>query len=147
MYHEKLAIAVMHGNNVLREVGDRVYLPFGSEYKLRIKNLHSKKAIINIFIDGTNVTEGGLVVYSNSTLDLERFIKSGNLTTGNRFKFIARSAAASSASNTALKRSRRKMSCSTSSSSSRIRSITSIATPQSSGHGVDTTQIGFRCMV
>jgi hypothetical protein len=42
-------------------------------------------------IDGTDATEGTwLVLAPNSSMDLERFIRNGNLQSGNRFKFIKR---------------------------------------------------------
>ena len=38
MYLQKLAVAVKVNGKVLREVGDTVYIPFGSEYSILIKN-------------------------------------------------------------------------------------------------------------
>lgn len=92
MYSEKLAIAVKHNNRVLREHGDAVYLPYGCEYAILVKNLNSLKALVRIWVDGQEATEGtsGLIVPPNQSVDLERFIKSGNLQEGNRFKFIER---------------------------------------------------------
>lgn len=43
-------------------------------------------------IDGECVADGGLVISPKQTLDLERFIRNGNLDQGNRFKFIKRTA-------------------------------------------------------
>lgn len=92
MYSSNFAAAILANGKVLREFGDTVYLPFGSEYAIRLKNLNSTRAKVNIEIDGSSVTEGGLVINPKQTLDLERFIRNGNLTQGNRFKFIERSA-------------------------------------------------------
>lgn len=89
MYNNKLAIAVKHGGKILREFGEKVYIPFGSEYTLLIKNLNTTKAIINITIDGTNATELGLIVNPGSEIEFERFLKK-DLNKGNRFKFIER---------------------------------------------------------
>jgi hypothetical protein len=94
MYANKLAVAVKHRGKVLQEFGEVVYLPFGSEYGLLIKNLNSVRASVKVSIDGVDVTPGiNLVVQPNSSIDLERFIKNGNLNAGNRFKFIERNAA------------------------------------------------------
>lgn len=91
MYANKLAVAVKHRGKVLQEFGEIVYLPFGSEYGLLIKNLNSVRASVKVRIDGQDVTEGvALVVPPNGSIDLERFIKNGNLNAGNRFKFIER---------------------------------------------------------
>lgn len=94
MYANKLAVAVKHRGKVLQEFGEVVYLPFGSEYGLLIKNLNSVRASVKVSIDGVDATPGiNLVVQPNSSIDLERFIKNGNLNAGNRFKFIERNAA------------------------------------------------------
>jgi len=96
MYDSKMALAVKANSRVLREFEDAVYIPFGCEYSLLIKNLNSVKAMVRVWIDGTDVTEGtSLVVGPNQSIDLERFIKNGNLDAGNKFKFIERTAAIS----------------------------------------------------
>lgn len=91
MYNENLAIAVKSQGKVLKEFKDIVYLPFGAEYSLLVKNLNSKKVAVRISIDGVSVTDGiDLIVEPNSKMDLKRFIKNGNLDKGNKFKFIER---------------------------------------------------------
>lgn len=91
MYANNFAAAIIVGGKVLREFKDTVYLPFGSEYKVRLKNLNNVRAKVSIELDGECVTDGSLVVNAFETTDLERFIRNGNLTKGNRFKFIERS--------------------------------------------------------
>ena len=88
MYHNKLAAAIKSNGKVLREFKDTVYIPFASEYSILVKNLESKRAIVHIYIDGDRVTGSGLVLKAGQEVDLERFIKNGNLSEGNRFKFI-----------------------------------------------------------
>lgn len=90
MYSNHLAVAVRVGNKVLRENNGEVSIPFGTEYSIRIKNINSVKAKVKVFIDGQNMTDGELVINPNSTLDLERSIKGGNLSKGHKFKFIER---------------------------------------------------------
>lgn len=91
MYSNKLAIAVKSNGKVLREFKDTVYVPFGSEYTLLIKNLNSVRAQVKVSIDGTDMTDGvHLVIQPNSEIELERSIKGGNMNKGNRFKFIER---------------------------------------------------------
>lgn len=86
MYGNKLATAIKVDNKVLRENGEQVYIPFGSEYSIMIKNMNSVRVLANIEIDGRNVIPGGLVVNAGQTVNIERFVD--NLNAGNRFKFI-----------------------------------------------------------
>jgi len=90
MYHEKLVVAVRSGGKFLKEDGDCVYLPFKSEYSLRIKNLASTRAVVKVEIDGQDVLDGHrIVVLPNSYADLERFLDK-DMSHGHRFKFIER---------------------------------------------------------
>lgn len=90
MYSNRAAVAVKVNGKVLREFKDTVYIPFGAEYSLLIKNLNTKRAIFNIFIDGDNIVPNGLVLNAGQEIDLERAIRNNNLTEGNKFKFIER---------------------------------------------------------
>lgn len=90
MYGNKIAAAIKVNGQVLREFKDTVYVPFGAEYTLLLKNLHTTRAVINVYIDGDNVVPGGLVLDAGQEVELERSIKNNNLTEGNRFKFIER---------------------------------------------------------
>ena len=93
MYGNKLAAAIKVNGKVLREFKDTVYVPFGSEYTILLKNLNTTRAVVNVYIDGDNVVPGGLVLNAGQEVDLERSIKNGNLNEGNRFKFIERTGA------------------------------------------------------
>ena len=98
MYNNKLAMAVKVNGKVLREFkeGDnfKSYIPFGAEYSIFIKNLNNVRALVSISIDGEDVADGDqYVVNANSTLEIERFMRNGNLAEGNRFKFIERTGA------------------------------------------------------
>lgn len=88
MYNSKLVASVKCGGKIMREQGDVVFLPFSSEYSLLLKNLNTKRALVTIEIDGEDVVPGGLILNSNQTIDLERFVLDGNLDKGPRFKFI-----------------------------------------------------------
>ena len=93
MYSNKLVASLKANGKILREFKDTIYVPFGQEYSFLLKNLHTQRALVNIFIDGENVVEGGLVIDAGCEVNLERYIKNSNLTEGNRFKFIERTAA------------------------------------------------------
>lgn len=88
MYHNKLAVAIKSNGKVLREKGETVYLPFGTEYSIFIKNLNNARVRLSITIDGQDVTGGGLIVNANSDCELKRSISNGNMHSGNAFKFI-----------------------------------------------------------
>ncbi len=93
MFNEKLVASIKSKGKVLREFKDTVYIPFASEYSILIKNLNTVRALVNVFIDGENAVPGGLVINPGQSIDLERWIKNGNLTEGNKFKFIERTSA------------------------------------------------------
>ena len=93
MYQSKLVASLKANGKILREFKDTVYIPFGSEYSFLIKNLNTTRAVVNFFIEGDNVVPGGLVLNAGQEVDLERSFKNGNLTEGNRFKFIERTGA------------------------------------------------------
>src|SRR5271156_5736122 len=89
----KVVACVKVDGKILREDKNVVTLPFGSEYSVFVKNLNPTRIKVKVSIDGTDATEGTwLVVDPNSDLDLERFIRAGNMDKGNRFKFVERTA-------------------------------------------------------
>lgn len=90
MYNQKLVASLKANGRILREIKDSVFIPFGCEYSILLKNLNTVRAIINVFIDGEDQTPGGLVIRAGQEIDLERSIKNNNLLEGNRFKFIER---------------------------------------------------------
>lgn len=95
MYNNKLAVALKSAGNVLREFNkDEVYVPFGSEYSIFIKNMNSVRALVTVSVDGVDVGDGTrFVVDANDSIDIERFIKNGNFSEGNRLRFIERTGA------------------------------------------------------
>ena len=88
MYQNKFIAAVKHNNQILREYKDTVRIPFGSEYKIYLKNLNTVRAQFRVFIDGTEAVDW-VILQPNTGIDLERYLH-GNLNQGNRFKFIER---------------------------------------------------------
>ena len=93
MYNQKLVASIKSKGKVLREFKDTVYIPFASEYSILLKNLNTVRAVVNVYIDGENAVPGGLVINAGQSVDLERWIKNGNLSEGNKFKFIERTGA------------------------------------------------------
>ena len=87
-----MAAAIKVNGKVLREFKDTVYVPFGSEYTILLKNINTVRALVNVYIDNDNVVPGGLVLNVGQECDLERAIRNGNMSEGNKFKFIERTA-------------------------------------------------------
>jgi len=86
-YKDNFVVEVKYNGKILRVKNDSVYLPFGSEYSLLLKNLNSRKASVKIHIDGQDVLDySSLVLEPNTTIELEGFL-SGNVAK-NKFKFI-----------------------------------------------------------
>ena len=91
MFRNSFVAAVKVGGKVLRENYGVVTLPWGTEYGVLLKNLTSRRAQVKVSVDGQDATEGTkLILQPNSSLELERFIRNGNLRSGNCFKFIER---------------------------------------------------------
>lgn len=90
-YRENFVCAIRVDGKILRETGDTVYVPFSSEYEIRLKNLNARRVVAKVSVDGKDATGAGLIIGPNQSIDLERFIANGNLIQGNKFKFIQRS--------------------------------------------------------
>ena len=86
-YMNKFIVAVKHNGKILRDTDDVIYLPFGAEYSVLLKNKNSVKAVVKVEIDGADVVDGhGIIVPANDSVELKGFMKGMNVT--NRFKFI-----------------------------------------------------------
>jgi len=93
MFQNKFVCAVKVNGKILRESSNLVTLPFGAEYEILLKNLNSRRAMVKVSVDGQDATEGTrLILQPNSSITLQRFIRNGNMSSGNRFKFIERTA-------------------------------------------------------
>jgi len=91
MTYSNSYVAVVKDSNqkVLREIGGQVFLPFQSEYSLLLKNNNWHRSLCKVEIDGTDVLGGhGLIIGNHSSVDLERFIVDGDMSGGQRFKFV-----------------------------------------------------------
>jgi len=88
MTYKNHFIAELKSNGQILRIRDGfVTLPFGSEYSLYLKNLKSRKASVNIQIDGEDVLDGSsLIIGPNEVTELEGFLK--NNIAKNKFKFI-----------------------------------------------------------
>lgn len=89
MFKNKLIVVLKSNGKILREYGDNIHIPFGTEYSLGFKNLENRKAVAKVEIDGVDVLDShSLILNPNEEINLERFITNGDLNNGNKFKFI-----------------------------------------------------------
>jgi hypothetical protein len=88
VYKEKLVVCLKtKDGKVIREQGEDIELPFGSEYSIYIKNLESRKAKVKMWIDGEDVLDGkSLLINPNDSAELEGFLT--DTIAKNKFKFI-----------------------------------------------------------
>jgi hypothetical protein len=85
MHSNNFVVCVLHnGKPVEESVGGVVALPFGTEYSIRLRNKHSRRAVAKVWIDEENVSEGGIVVYPNAYQDLECHVNNKR-----KFKFVS----------------------------------------------------------
>lgn len=86
VYKEEHAIAIIQDGKIVPEKDGVVVLPYGSEYKIRLKNKSRIRSIADIYIDGSIACKG-IIVDEDRTVDLERYIKPGdNMFAGNKFQ-------------------------------------------------------------
>lgn len=85
MYSKNFVVViVVNGKIVDGDKAGVVALPFGTEYKIRLRNKNNRRAVAKVFIDDENVTEDGIVVRANDYVDLER-----STTKAVKFKFVS----------------------------------------------------------
>ena len=63
---------VVNGQIVKELENGSVPIPFGSEYKIRLRNKHNRRAICKLTIDGENVSAGGFIIPANDVIEIER---------------------------------------------------------------------------
>jgi hypothetical protein len=64
--------------------GGIVSIPFGTEYKIRLRNKHNRRAVAKVFVDEENVSKGGVIVQANDYVDLD-----GPVDSKRNFKFVS----------------------------------------------------------
>ena len=85
MYNNKFVLTVIQNGQIIKELENgQVNIPFNSEYKIRLRNKHSRRAVCKLHIDGENVSGGGFIIEANSFVDIERTVE-----TARKFKFVS----------------------------------------------------------
>ena len=86
-YKDQFVVEVKANGQILRVRDGAVYLPFGCEYSILLKNLNSIKASVKVSIDGEDVLDGNsLILDSLLTHELQGFFRGNSVK--NRFRFI-----------------------------------------------------------
>lgn len=92
MFKENLVVAVKAHNKYLKDIGNQVFLPFGTEYSLFFRNKDTRRVLVGpVMVDGKDVLNGTKVILSgDSEWNLEGGGKAFDPTQNKnyRFKFI-----------------------------------------------------------
>jgi hypothetical protein len=88
MYKQNFVAVIKCNGKILREQdNDVVYLPFGTEYSILLKNKDSRRALVDIEVDGKNVLNGyKIIINGDDTQEIKGFMK--DMTNTNKFRFI-----------------------------------------------------------
>ena len=85
MYNNKFVVTIIKDGHIMKELANgSVPIEFGSEYKIRLRNKHNRRAVCNLSIDGENVSGGGFIIPANSFIDIERPVD-----VAKKFKFVS----------------------------------------------------------
>lgn len=96
MYNSGLVAVIVANGKIVREMNNAgtstVYLPFGCEYSIRLKNQENRRAAVKISIDGDDALSGHqLVVEGNSESEVKGKLDSSGDVAKNAFRFIEKS--------------------------------------------------------
>ena len=87
MYKNNFVAVIKNSGKILRERGGIVYLPFGSEYSILLKNKDVRRANVTVEVDGQDVLNGhSLIVNGNESQEIKGFMR--NMSRTNKFRFI-----------------------------------------------------------
>lgn len=88
MMFKELVACIKVDGKIMREIDNNIYIPFGTDFSIFLKNLSSKKVQINIDIDGDDILEGNsLLLDGYQEMNLLRWLK-GGLNSGPKLKFV-----------------------------------------------------------
>jgi len=92
MYNNKFVLSIINNGYPIKESGSRsnkqVVIPFGSEYKIRLKNKNDRDCTAKVTIDGIPISNfGNIIVGAGDTVEIERFI-TDSMSCGKKFKFV-----------------------------------------------------------
>jgi hypothetical protein len=90
MFRNDFVGVVVNKGKIMRETNNHlgenvVKLPFGSEYGVRLKNLNTVKAVVDVEIDGSSAAQG-LIINPGTSFELKGFLE--GMKVRNKFRFI-----------------------------------------------------------
>lgn len=92
-FQSQLVASVIYNNQPVRETNEggrrTCYIPFNSEYRLKLKNTTGLRALAKVSIDGTPIISGDrkFLLHGYGEFEIERFVT--DLNQGKKFKFIS----------------------------------------------------------
>lgn len=73
VYSNQFVACVLVNSHPQKELANgTVQIPFGTEYSLRCRNKHNKRAVVRLFIDGEEVSGNGYIVPAHDYVDIHR---------------------------------------------------------------------------
>lgn len=88
MYRKRCVMSVIHNGYPLKEDSGKIFMPFGSDYSIRLKNKHNEACVAKLFIDGVVTNKlGDFIIQPNSSIEIDRFVDK-SLDKGEKFKFV-----------------------------------------------------------
>ena len=73
VYSNHFVVCLLINNEVQQEKNNgTIVIPFNSEYTLRFRNKHSRRAVVQIYIDNENVSGGGYIIDAHGSIDIKR---------------------------------------------------------------------------
>ncbi len=73
VYSQRFVACVLVNGEPQRELANgTVPIPFGTEYALRFRNKNARRAVVQIYIDGENVSGTGYVIDPKGVVDIRR---------------------------------------------------------------------------
>lgn len=85
MYSNKFVTCVISNGHILKELNNGIVpIAFDSEFSLRFRNKHSRRAAVKFWIDEEDVSGSGYVISANSYIDIERYADKNV-----KFKFVS----------------------------------------------------------
>ncbi len=74
MFHNQFVMSLKYNGKIIRDQKNEVFIPFGSNYSLLMKNLSNRKVVVNLFIDGQHIfNNSALIMKPKSDIELDSF--------------------------------------------------------------------------
>lgn len=85
VYSSHFVVCACVDGTPLKELADgSVPIPLNSEYELRFRNKHNRRAVVTFTIDGENVSGDGYIINAHSAIDIKR-----HWSKDAKFKFVS----------------------------------------------------------